>query len=110
MLSIHTVATSFIPTPKRNETKEASPTFMALLTSVLSWSSSPSTAPNRGHRIIPTGGKKKNPANIPTVEPITPYCEPPNLLVKYGGKIKSTTETTTETTAHTTSTRGVSVE
>lgn len=49
---------------------------------------------------IPKGGNKNIPAIIPTVQPITPYLEPPNLLVVKGGIRKSSKVTTAIIAAH----------
>lgn len=51
--------------PTTNARNDPNPTRKAFGTSLRSLSSSPSTAPANGPRMIPTGGKRKNPAKTP---------------------------------------------
>ena len=55
-------------------------------TSLRSLSSSPSTAPANGPRMIPTGGKRKNPAKTPAVAPMAPERDPPKRRVIHAGR------------------------
>ena len=85
-MSIPTAATTLSPVPTMNERKEPKPTRIAFGKSPRSLSNSPATAPTNGPRMMPMGGKMKNQANTPTVAPMAPAREPPNLRVIHAGR------------------------
>ena len=67
-------------------TASAALTSSAVRESLRSLSSSPSTAPANGPRMIPTGGKRKNPAKTPAVAPMAPERDPPKRRVIHAGR------------------------
>ena len=85
-MSIPTAATTLSPVPTTNERKEPKPTRIAFGKSPRSLSNSPATAQTNGPRMMPMGGKMKNQANTPTVAPMAPAREPPNLRVIHAGR------------------------
>ena len=91
---------SLITVPNKKPTNEPKPERKASF-SFLSPTNSPITAPRKGPRTIPQGGKN-SPATVPITHPQLPHLVPPAYFVPNIGITKSSTCTKMTNTAHTT--------